>query len=546
MYFLTARAELTALTPFVLLALALAIVGKKLPGIPSKWAIIPLAAVAMGFIVEVLVFDAVSLASPGMPVGQSETGLMVVAQMFLKGLPMYPDPGSAPVYGLLYGPLSVLPFAGAFWLWHNLYAACILVVLVGSLALWVTWLAVRKEFLGWPGLAAALSLCALLVPDIGLIFTRKGDGLILLMAALPWVFRNEKWFLSLTAICAGIAFNIKITTLPAFLPQLAFGILGSRSWGKSIQAAALLAVTIVLPFLVPGISVGSYWKWVGLARDHHVAISTLLLVLVEITIPFAFFVALWPHASGDRDLRFLFYTIILAAVLTIPAVIKVGSGGYQLLPLLPSVLVWFGTCFKRHGMHFQLNPLLVSGAIAAAAVAFYHAFPAMAVNYTNAHVVYVDEEKMAELIAKLPKPVSVISGAVSPEQGGDGNYRMEDKLPDAIFDGATLEISPMSMLDLQAAGQTVPQEVISNLSTCRIPTWIGLAGQKPFIKRPMYDLAQGRHAWFYDEGAMLFGYQLPQAFYDHYEQTGSFDAYTIWTCKKASSTVANSASLVAP
>lgn len=472
--------------------------------------------------------------SPNFVTTESEVGLEVASVLFNRGLPLYPDPSGNAVYGLLYGPYAFLPYSLAFKLAPSVLAAK---AMGFALAIWALAALGRLAFEEQRHralMALALgSLVTILGPTLPLVFNPKGDALLLLAAAVPWLARERKSFWILAAVGAGIGIGIRLTAVVAFLPHLWFGI-SMRGWRiPKVGGGVLIALGAAgLPFLHPSISLSSYLEYLQ-AAAHHGFVPIGFIINALLAIPGALAFCLFRRTlERERKAAALGVVVLLACVLTLPAASKWGSGIYHFWPLVPSWIVWVRSCLDamtpdEAPRRIRSAWIVACAVIAGSVLTFVLAESGR--NWNFAQYYKAERPRFLASLQSMPKNFALVSGAS--EQYGDWDFRADNHLVDAVLYGAEVPVSSFAQLDLWGAGLPLPSAVVERIASCEIAYFLGYRDQVPWQTKALYAEAIKPGADLSDPAVNIYGADLTRRFLAAYEPVASAGDYRVWQCR---------------
>lgn len=467
-----------------------------------------------------------SFTSVTFPITNSEVGFEITSLQFARGLAMYPAPNGATVYGLLYGPAAYLPYAALLKVVPSPWAPKALGLLSGLAALALVWRVTKLGELSVRTraaiLAAALIGFAVFLP---LLFNPKGDPFLVLCTAVPWLWHSRsRGFIISLAIAGAIAVNIKLTAIVAFLPHLiwAFDMRGAAGAKRSAALGlAIAAFVVAAPFTLSGVSLSGYFDYLELAAKHRLDTNLLLPAVLTVL----FWIPLLSAATTSiPKLRIMVLGIALAWILLLPSMLKVGSGPYHALTLVPTVAFLAARARSTASPNAPIPsvtaffPLL---ALSLVGIIAWFAAHYASVGAQNARTYSQDWEELQGLllVESAKAPVSLVGGITT-------GFRTEDKLFAAMLAGATLYLSPMSVVDLRESGWEPSKEAIDAIRACRIPTFIGMFDQQPWIQVPLYEQFLSRTPSRGNE----YGTELASVFATSYEMEANGN-YVVWRCK---------------
>ncbi len=275
-------------------------------------------------------------------IDHNESSMVVTAQQWLYGRPLYHAIDGPYLYSLLQGPFDYLWLAlalklcpdpilasklsGGFWSLSSL-----------ALLLVIYW---RKAgpilAIAGVGLVAGELMMDLLTP-----FWDRPDPILIFSSSLGLAalnMQNRSLGSVLLVLAVALAVNCKIHGPLYLLPPLAvwYWRYGVRSILFILGIVGLLAV---IPFLLPGVSITNYFLWLRLGAHHPWTTDLFCENLETVLVMVLPLVLFWRHPRlklrwrDTSEETILLFSFVLAGVLISFPASKVGAGWHHLLPL---------------------------------------------------------------------------------------------------------------------------------------------------------------------------------------------------------------------
>jgi hypothetical protein len=308
-------------------------------------------------------------------------------------------------------------------------------------------------------------------------------------------------------ICLGVAVNLKAHAGFYFLPLLV-DVWWVGRWKALLIATGSSAVTFMLPFLAPGISLHDYLaalaQQVGgrgqTSSQLPAILITFLLLLLPVVIP------LTGRRQTRRAVVYAAVTVATAGLLFYPATFP-GAGAYHFLPLVP-VLADVRQRLRPQGMDAALTPFVILLA----------ALPA------SSQTSQMLAAKRDAAVASAEALRLARESLVQPVQVGYGDNRRSYELSQLSKTILALNSYPVLvdaqiLMELHQIGIDGSTRWIPDLTKCRIGAWLLPKGETPFSVT----------SYFYD-GSPLFSALFRQAFFDNYRPVKSTENFEVWEC----------------
>lgn len=495
------------------------------------------AAVLLGALATAYYIPVVGLTfwAPSFYLGYDVPAFEAVAAMGARGAPIYPvaEQGS---YGLLYGPMAYLPYSLALKFVPSLWTPKIVALLLACASGAVLLVLAGGRRVSARMLAGGGAFMVVMAPALPTLLVPKGDLIVLLCAALPWMARRERWFSIAAAAAAAIAVNTKITALAMFLPHLFWwlAVRVDRRLKSALTGLGVFILIMIAPFALPEVSLEAY---LGYLRDAgaHPWLLRLIGINALLLIPLIFVLALFGFVLPKNSLaQPLFAGLILAYLLTLPAACKAGSSIYQFWGLLPSLLIFITTIEEGHAAAptpqrgVSARWLVALGVITV--TCFARGGQDYALWWNSARSAKAEQGDLLRAVESA-RPVALLGGA----RDGAFDYALDSKVFEAALAGALLPTTSVAMSERWAANQPVPREIEEGFSRCEIPLFISLRGQIPWTQRSLYAQVMPEKASLGTDRGLVYGTSLRGAFELHYEIVERQGAFEFWRCHDAPS-----------
>jgi hypothetical protein len=472
------------------------------PGVRLAWARLP------GTCLTVVVYVAIVILYAATPAyfDHVEPSVASVSWMVVRGQPAYPDPESAGLYGLPYGPMLFLlngltmKVLGASIITSKTAGACAAIASLVLVALalgrvrgeWsraVCWMAIVYLMFGaastWVRAEPLLLFCS---------------GLAVLSLTLP---RVPSWLL--LGIAIGVGVNLKVSAIIYLFPALAL-VWKKHGLGASVAAAAAAAVVASVPYLFfSSISLAGYLCWLQAAAGQGVrlgALSAALEWMIVLVMPM-FAMGRSEIARADFDAR-LFRVLVMASMaVSIPLAIKYGTGVYHFLPFVPSIM--FGACAARKPG--PLTPALLATFVLIAAL------------QVRPWMTATSSLPARQMVSELKQIEAAHTGVVA--MGYSANYRLTFFRPELVFDGQPYALDGASMMDWQWSGRPFPVAALTALRDCAVDVWVIPSGAPPFVLPNSYPTAGD-----------VFPDSFRKTFAERYALEASGQWFDVWRCRR--------------
>lgn len=473
-----------------------------------------------------------------------ETTILSGAAAYLHGYPLYPQ-SSAPVeYGLLYGPATYLVYTPVLLPANHLTLPLLWAAMAFIAAIFVVFLSLRTRVPLLVTLGITVALVALLAPFLPYLLSTKGDAWIVLAMALglPAARLRHKWIAALSIALLGAALtDLKFPLLLAgLLPCVMLWQRGKEFRAPAIVAAVLAPVLALAVFLLPGISMESYWEQVALASHHGLSPQVFLRIL-----PFALYLLLpsicFAVLLGLRSRVALLgwaksraaYLVLLTGVFGVAIITgsKFGAGPWHLevvcIPLVVLdaemfTLLWdlgaeAGVPFVRVlAVPFALGVVLFGNLL----IGWQRGIKARVRGpelYVKVSMPQVEREAIDILRAHPGESFSMGYTDVA-------HYNLTSVRPLLQERGMPTLIDPVTRNEDDLAGKPMNPAVVQAVATCVMPHWILPREGDPFSMKSLY----------YLDGSITTPEMYPQslraAFFSHYHRVSEGQYFAVWEC----------------
>jgi hypothetical protein len=453
--------------------------------------------------------------------GESEGGVLQVAALASRGLPLYSAPGGLAGYALLYGPLTFTPYALAFAAGGGVLLAKLMPCGVFVAALAILWRQLRTLHDPRARAIATLAIAAFLLPHSHPLMIPKGDAWTLLYASLPLLTRGKALHGVSLGVCAALAFGTKIPAAVAFLPYL-IELIAQRRYRQLALTLASGLIAQVAVHATLGAGLADYLALIRLASHHALTLQLALASLMTLALPFAVYLAL----LRSQRLQAVDLALIVATVLMVIPASKVGAGSYHLAPLMAPLCLRLTELWPRHSR----GPLL------GRSDASFGLLLTVLVCLTQLNLVsgFVDRARTAGHDLDAARPVfASMHEPFSIAPSHDGFQRLEPYLVlPSIVAGAESPVTTGALSDWQLAGQSLPPHITADLLDCR-RTWLSDAGvSEPWGAMSTYATLQNEslRGEAINPGS-LFDAKFRRRFHALYTEKTRMGPFDAWRCR---------------
>ncbi|MBV8906236.1 MAG: hypothetical protein JOZ22_21575 [Acidobacteriia bacterium] len=456
--------------------------------------------------------------------GDTETDVACISALALRGLPVYPAPDAASRYHMVYGPLTYLahvpiyPVLGASLVSFKLlgFFACLLSIV----ALYRICRKYAPPRICIVGIGAA---SLVLFRYLGIDFHGRSDPLILCVVAVCTliVLDAPAWGVALAgAIALGLIPNFKVSGFAYLLPI--FGLIVIRNgWRMASIAAALGALLLPLPFILPNVSLADYAFILKVNENHGLSADLLLrnaqysIIMLAPVLAVAFSRRNKPWPSRAQ-MSYLTLTVCGMGMSSVVGA-KIGAGSYHLVPYIVPLL----------HLYFWMRNESVPPADAD------YAFKRFAIAWTVAMLVYsvtrvqvvLGEFEFApsgrRVISEIRHVKRTYPGRTLEIGIGRDFYDRRTRYSYVTtFDGQPYTLSGSAIRDLQFGGVGIPDATVRYIEDCQTQIWLIPKRQSPFTATNPY----------YSSYHPAFDERFRRAFLAHYNKIDSGELFDVWSC----------------
>jgi len=427
-------------------------------------------------------------------------------------------------FSMLYGPITYLAQMPAFLLLGgSLFTAKVTGVIVLVVSLWFVYRSCRTLASTSESIIALGLVCLVLAFFQNMSFLNRPEPILLLCVAVPvWMIATgrECWAFLVTSIAVALAINLKISGVLYLLPAIAF-LLYRAKLRRVIEGLSAATVLVVLPFLLPSVSIMNYLAILRVDAKHGISLiglvecfqwATVLLVLI-------FSSVLWRYRKGEKlSLHGVIFLGSLAFAIAGACVIgaKPGSGPHHLIPflgILPHAYFWL----RKDGLSGSYVPGGVPVFIPLALTLCLLA----ALQMERMALGFRTESEEGRSVVDEIHSILHDYPTQSIEMGYGDNvyeeptyYRML-----LVFAGNPYTIDAVPVQELQFGGKELPAASTSLLDGCRTDIWLIPKGEQPFATRNGYNM----HLRVFDNDFRM-------AFVSHYHEIVSRRFFEVWRC----------------
>lgn len=469
-----------------------------------------LALVGIGAAAAILAVECWQYLSLGGYVDHIEASVVIIGWRYLHGLHLYEMRGGLPLFATFYGPLTYLAALPGLLAFGGSVLAS---KLASMMALLATLGMMAAYFVRHPAKGEARHGMGLLVAGLLLFspvaFWVRPDPIETLLVALGVTTGFARWRAVWLGVCIGLSVNFKIHAFIYFLPILV-DLWWCRGARALMIAAAVSAAIFSVPFLAPGISLGTYVCLLAhQAGGRAPALSELPSTLIFVAPLLALVILpLLAQPQSARSIVYCAATLASAALLLYPATIP-GAGVYHFLPLVP-VLADVRHRLRPAGRATDLAPL---------ALLFFACFPAMTTFRALARKSDAAQIAAEALSLAQRSPVAGIEVGY-----GDSQQSYErDQVARVVLalHSYPVAVDAQVLMELRQVGADGSARWIPYLDQCRIRRWLLPIGETPFALKN-----------FYYGGGALFDDAFRQAFFDNYRRIGDTRHFEVWDCAR--------------
>jgi hypothetical protein len=305
----------------------------------------------------------------------NEPAVGIQSWMFWRGDAVYQNLLTQQRYSGPYGPYGYIAigfFQGLIG--PSVFATKLLPCLAGAMAMGLFFLVLWRRTSAWLALLFTSLLAALSLRLGPFAFWSRPEPFLLLCVATGLFAATRKGLINtvLLGVSLGIAVDLKISSVCYFLPVVVLAVETGCDWGKLAKAAAIAAVTVILPFIVfPQISLSNYLgilQVIGKRGSGLLEFHLSLEWLVTLFMPVGGGLLFYKLTSSERtaetagDQKRLLAAIVVASVALLLFASKLGAGPHHFLPLIPIVLLFAAEqTEKGRGFRWHSSMVAVTG-----------------------------------------------------------------------------------------------------------------------------------------------------------------------------------------
>ncbi len=437
-----------------------------------------------------------------------EPSVAAVSWLVVRGQPAYPDPESAGMYGLPYGPMLFLlngltmRVLGAGIITSKIAGACAAVT-----SLLLVGLAVRQARGQWP---MAMRWTALIYLMFGAATTWvRAEPLLLLASSLAVLSLtvSRAPSLLLLGLAVGVGVNLKVSAIIYLFPAFVL-VWKKHGPGATAAAAGAAAVVAALPYLIfSNVSFAGYLVWLQAAAGQGVklgALPTALEWMIVLMVPM-FVMGRPERARGSSDAGTFRALVIASMAVSIPLAIKHGTGAYHFLPFVPPIM--FAACADRKQGPLALAPAMLATFVLIGALQL------------TPWVTATTSLPARQIASELKQIEAAHTGAVA--MGYSTNYRLSFFRPQLVFDGQPYALDGASAMDWHWSGRPFPAAALAALRACAVDVWVIPAGTPPFVLPNAYPIAGD-----------VFPDGFRKMFAERYALETSGQWFDVWRCRR--------------
>lgn len=461
-----------------------------------------------------------------------EVTISSVAWLLYNGSPLYTTVDAPERYSIQHGPIVYLVIGGIMKIFGpSILTAKLFSFLSILLVFIVSWYWFTR-FLNGKIALWLLGLEAWMMLKYYYLYLARDDAPLLLCTLLSMYFATTTRTKVATsvgvALALGMLINLKADGILYAVPVLTL-VQQRFGWRTFFLSIIGMVGVVVMPFLLPNISLINYIHWLTLSTKHGFSLDIFLG-----NISIAVFFCLIPLSLAlyhQCDLinffkKNRFFIVALGGALLLVSIIgaKRGSGSQHLAPLIPMIM-YLIIAISRFISTINLRPSIDTGKtimhkfgkgliIIAFIELFFNAFNVQTriIHYMESNTV---NPVMLEELHYIQEKYQGNFMAVG--YGENESYKIYDELiPMLVFAGNPYLLDISALNDMGAAGLPIPAATIQELAVGSIKIWLIPKGDIPFSLTNGYN------------GTSMFNETFRQTFLTDYmiiEKTQYFDVW---------------------
>ncbi len=439
-----------------------------------------------------------------------EGNVVISGWQYFHGAPLYGAVDGAPQLATYYGPLAYLLEVPALVVFGADMAASKLTSLLALIATIVIMLWHFRRSSNRDAGAGLLVLVAGLWFFSPMSYWVRPDPIEVLLVSIGVVLARGRWSALGVGFCIGLAVNLKAHAFVYFVPVIV-DLWSTSGWRGVMKAAIASGLAFLLPFLMPGVSLGDYVTalavQLGRRVDHH---SLRAVVNLVVTLDLPAVVIAFALLSGARRAagaeRWYFTSVLATLVLLLYPSTFPGANAYHLLPSVPVLADAFSR-LRHQSVAIRWSPV----ALFLFAAIFSFLKPDAMEDLQGSNAVAAEA---LELARRQPATTVQIGYGDNPR-----SYLMSQSTKTVLaLNGYPADIDAQVTMELRYIGIDGSARWIPDLALCRFALWLLPKDERPFAVPSYYD------------NEPVFSADFRRAFLENYVRTESSNHFDIWTC----------------
>jgi len=461
---------------------------------------------------------------------QGEVNFATVSWLLYQGYPVYTDVDFAARYSLQHGPIVYFIAGGLMKLFGPSYITAKLSgILAVTLSIGISW-AWFSKLIGKQYAFLLVGLETWILFHWHHIYFIRPDSMMLLCVVVGMYIITTKekglWLILGLAIPLAVMANLKIHGILYFLPLIAIAYerLGLK---KLLYTGGLTLLLVMLPFLVPQVSLNNYIMWLSQSLHHGFSFRNFLpkiyMVLVLFLIPITIGTM---YGVNMRSLYLRNRSVILASLfsLTVISIIasKGGSGTNHIMPFVPIFSYFIALIISEvkerdNGRLILVNSSFSTKLSSITLMLILVIMTASGIATEGRFLKLIATNDRRAIVQDVQSIEKVYSGkTIEIGYGEDKSYdKYRDLIPLPVFHGNPFLIEAVALADMNVAGLPVPPGTIKSLEEGTIQVFLIPVGDSPFA------MSNG-------STRQLFSELFRQTFLNHYHVISSTSFFDIW------------------
>ena len=302
-----------------------------------------------------------------------EPSLGIGSWMFWRGEPLYQSFETQQRYSGVYGPYAyILEGCCQALIGPSVFATKLPACVAGAGAIGLFYLILLKRTSAGPAMLFTGLLAALCLRLGPFAFWARSDPLLLLCVTVGLLAATRKSAAStlLLGLSVGIAIGLKFNSFLYFLPVAVIAAKTGFDWRALIKIGSIAAAVALLPFVIfPQVSLWNYLAILRLAGargsgllEYRLTWEWFVTVCIPIAGPLIFFWLTSPASAERTNSKVYLASIFVGFSIILIFASKKGAGPHQLLPFIPSILLFAAEqSHQGRGFRWRSNMLSVTG-----------------------------------------------------------------------------------------------------------------------------------------------------------------------------------------